>query len=96
MVDWFFLHIDQATGLVYHHQTCQALHNKKRGSLGNIKNSEEILKNLSTRMINLTPIICPNQRCGCGMCAPKAKDMTDFQPLWNSVVNLDTNINRSV
>jgi len=86
MVDWFFLHIDQHTGLVYHHQTCQALHGNKRGALGHLQESESLLVDLESRMINKSAIICPNYRCGCGMCVPKAKDSDTFNELWNSLV----------
>lgn len=86
MVDWYFLHIDQHTGLVYHHQTCQALHDNKRGSLGSINQAEKLLADLKLRLQNPTPIVCPNNRCGCGMCVPKAKDKDDFDYLWSSVV----------
>lgn len=86
MVDWFFLHIDQHTGLVYHHQTCQALHNQKRGELGSIQDSDKLLQDLKVRMEKPEPIICPNHRCGCGMCVPKAKGKEDFKQLWDSIV----------
>jgi len=85
MVDWFFLHIDQHTGLVYHHQTCQALHGKKKGALGMLQEADVMLAELADRMKNLSPIVCPNQRCGCGMCIPKAKEFSDFENLWKSV-----------
>lgn len=86
MVDWFFLHIDQHTGLIYHHQTCQALHNQKRGAVGSIDDSEEIIQSLKVRLQNPKPITCPNSRCGCGMCVPKAKYEDDFETLWNSII----------
>lgn len=86
MVDWFFLHIDQHTGLVYHHQTCQALHNHKRGALGVIGEADTMIKELEDRMKYPTPIVCPNQRCGCGMCIPKAKHFEDFDPIWKSII----------
>lgn len=72
-VNRYFLHIDQHTGNVYHHQTCQALHGQKRGPLGNLKDVDKILTS-----INKDPIICPNDRCGCGMCVPKAKDHSTY------------------
>jgi len=87
MVDWYFLHIDQHTGLVYHHQTCQAKHNGQRGALGNLDNTQDMLSNLEQRLENPTPIVCPNQRCGCGMCIPKAKERSDFDLLWNDIVS---------
>lgn len=80
--DWFcsvnryFLHIDHETETVYHHQTCQAKFDQKKGSIGSLKNVESIFQYVK-KNINKT-IICPNSRCGCGMCVPKAKDQKDF------------------
>jgi MoaA/NifB/PqqE/SkfB family radical SAM enzyme len=88
-VDWFFLHIDQHTGLVYHHQTCQALHNGKTGALGNIENADALIKDLQTRLTAPTPIVCPNQRCGCGMCVPKAKSLDDFKTVTSTLANFN-------
>jgi MoaA/NifB/PqqE/SkfB family radical SAM enzyme len=82
MVDWYFLHIDQDLGAIYHHQTCQALHAGQRGPVGYLKESGKLLDELSTRLLNPQPIICPNQRCGCGMCVPKAELQEDFSELW--------------
>ena len=75
-VDKYFMHIDQHTGNVYHHQTCQALHNEKRGPIGTLENVNEILDYKTANKDNI--IICPNHRCGCGMCVPKAKSLNDF------------------
>lgn len=86
MIDWFFLHIDQETGLVYHHQTCQALHGGKRGAVGNLKESKVMLDELEQRLKTPTNIVCPNQRCGCGMCIPKSKNTVDFKEIWNTHV----------
>ena len=33
---------------------------------------------------SLKPIVCPNLRCGCGMCVPKAESFDDFKELWKS------------
>lgn len=86
MVDWYFLHIDQETGLVYHHQTCQALHNKKKGAVGHLSEQDILLSDLTARLENPTAIVCPNDRCGCGMCVPKAKEDLDFKEVWNTHV----------
>jgi len=83
MVDWYFLHIDQHTGLVYHHQTCQATHTG-RGPIGSLVNADTLLTDLENRMKNPVPIVCPNDRCGCGMCIPKAKEDSDFNEIWES------------
>lgn len=78
-VNWYFLHIEQQTGFVYHHQTCQATLDNKRGSIGSLDNTSEIIDNLINRMKNpYEPIICPNKLCGCGLCVPKSKDREDY------------------
>lgn len=84
-IDWYFLHIEQHTGLVYHHQTCQALHDNKRGSLGHLSQSKKLLDDLSKKMLTPKPIVCPNNICGCGMCVPKAESASVFQELWNNI-----------
>jgi MoaA/NifB/PqqE/SkfB family radical SAM enzyme len=78
MVDHYFLHIDQETDTVYHHQTCQALHGNKRGPLGVLKNADQLIADLKIRLQHDESIVCPNTRCGCGMCVPKAEDVKDF------------------
>ena len=87
-VNWYFLHIDQKSGDVFHHQTCQATHTG-RGPIGNLKNSALILNQVLDMMAKpMKPIVCPNQRCGCGMCVPKAKEFTDFKELWENTTIL--------
>jgi MoaA/NifB/PqqE/SkfB family radical SAM enzyme len=75
-VNKYFLHIDHETGLVYHHQTCQAKFNNTRGSIGNLSDTNEIFEYV-TKNKNST-IVCPNNRCGCGMCVPKAKELSEY------------------
>lgn len=76
-VNKYFLHIDQHTGNVYHHQTCQALHHNDRGPIGNLKDTSSILAYARVHKDQI--IVCPNNRCGCGMCVPKAKDLKVFK-----------------
>ena len=73
-VNWFFLHIEQQTGLIYHHQTCQARFDGTRGPIGTIKNRDQILNQLRENLKNkkMPVITCPNKICGCGLCVPKA------------------------
>ena len=82
-VNWYFLHIEQQNGNVYHHQTCQATH-EGRGPIGNLKDTTSILHNTYAMLNQKTvkPIVCPNLRCGCGMCVPKAEGFEDFKQLW--------------
>ena len=69
-VNKHFLHIDQHTQKVYHHQTCKAKF-EGRGAIGNLRNTDGILNYVLENKDNT--IVCPNNRCGCGMCVPKAQ-----------------------
>jgi MoaA/NifB/PqqE/SkfB family radical SAM enzyme len=84
MVNWFFLYIDEETGDVSHHQTCKALFDKQRGNIGNLSDTNGIFEFVKSNVNNT--IICPNLRCGCGMCVPKAKEYDDFVVLRNQGV----------
>lgn len=79
-VNHYFMHIDQHTRLVYHHQTCQALHGGKRGPIGSLDDQSKIL-DYAKNAVDSDPIICPNNRCGCGMCVPKAKSIDVYKKL---------------
>lgn len=84
-VNWYFLHIDQYARQVYHHQTCQATFDGK-GPIGSLNNSQLIINNLK-EMLNqdtIPAIVCPNDRCGCGMCVPKSSDLEEFKVLWSN------------
>jgi hypothetical protein len=87
MVDWYFLYVDQETNLVYHHQTCQALYDEQRGPIGNLDDSAKLLDDLRNRLEQKDKfIVCPNKRCGCGMCIPKAKNYQDFIEIKNTII----------
>lgn len=78
-VNKYFMHVEQHTGNVYHHQTCQAKFEGQKGPIGNLKNTFAILHYAKSNLLN--SIVCPNSRCGCGMCAPKARDKIEFDRL---------------
>ena len=73
-VNWFFLHLEQQTDSVFHHQTCQARFDGTRGRIGKLSEGKKIIEDLRQKMeTNSMPtIICPKQTCGCGLCAPKS------------------------
>jgi sulfatase maturation enzyme AslB (radical SAM superfamily) len=78
-VNWFFLHIEQQTDTIWHHQTCQARFDGTRGPIGSITENRKILDDLRTNIENNTmPVIqCPlgpGKHCGCGLCVPKATE----------------------
>jgi MoaA/NifB/PqqE/SkfB family radical SAM enzyme len=74
-VNWYFLHIEQQTGLIYHHQTCQATLDGRRGSIGSLDNWQAVIDTLTLNIDNknMPVIICPNKLCGCGLCTPKSE-----------------------
>jgi len=76
-VNWFFLHIEQQTDTIWHHQTCQARFDGTRGPIGSISECDKIIDDLRTNLENKTmPVITcplgPGKHCGCGMCTPKS------------------------
>jgi len=82
-VNWFFLHLESQTDQIFHHQTCQAQYGKGRGAVGSISDYK-IFTNKVKGMLDkgvMEPIICPNKKCGCGMCATKANSFVDFSGL---------------
>lgn len=88
-INWYFLHIDQQAKRVYHHQTCQAIFDGI-GPIGSLDNAEDIIDRVKDMLSKPMPAIrCPNQRCGCGMCVPKAKNLDDFKTLWTETTQLE-------
>ncbi len=73
-VNWFFLHLEQQTDSVFHHQTCQARFDGKRGRIGKLSEGKKIIADLREKMDSNTmpTVICPKMTCGCGLCAPKS------------------------
>lgn len=91
-VNWYFLHIEQQTDLIYHHQTCQATFDGKRGSIGTISNYKDIVNTLKFNLDNkqMPTIVCPNNLCGCGLCVPKSKHKDQY------LMNASSTINKSI
>lgn len=80
-VNWFFMHIEQQTDSVFHHQTCQAKFGQERGPIGKLSEGDKILAELEENLKNGTmpTIICPKHTCGCGLCAPKSLNKEKYQ-----------------
>lgn len=88
-VNYFFLHLEQKTDSVYHHQTCQARFDQTRGSIGKISEGKKIIENLKKQIKNnsLPVIVCPKQTCGCGLCAPKSAYYENYQQVLSKHVS---------
>jgi sulfatase maturation enzyme AslB (radical SAM superfamily) len=80
-VNWFFLHLEQQTDRVFHHQTCQAKFDQTRGAIGKISEGQKIIEELKEKLKSktMTTIICPKHTCGCGLCAPKSAFKGKYQ-----------------
>jgi hypothetical protein len=81
-VNWYFLHIEQQTDSVFHHQTCQARFDRTRGPIGKLSEGDKILAELEENLKNGTmpTIVCPKKTaCGCGLCTPKAMKKEDYK-----------------
>jgi hypothetical protein len=89
-VNWFFMHIEQQTDSVFHHQTCQAKFGQKRGPIGKLSDGEAILAELEAQLkAGIMPtIICPKQTCGCGLCAPKSIDPVKYEKVLANHVDM--------
>jgi MoaA/NifB/PqqE/SkfB family radical SAM enzyme len=88
LVNWHWLHIEQQTDEVYHHQTCQATFNTNRGSIGTIAKSDVILDKLKKQLAtgHMPVIVCSKEVCGCGLCLSKAKNDDDLKDLFSKTV----------
>lgn len=82
-INWFFTHINQKTGDVYYHQTCQHNFGNKREPIGNLKDTNLIIEDLKNKFDSgQTPIIkCTIDWCKCGMCTPKSYNLNTFKDI---------------
>lgn len=89
-VNWFFLHLEQQTDSVFHHQTCQARFDGTRGRIGKISEGKQIIDNLRHMLEKkqMPTIICPKHTCGCGLCAPKSKFSERYFEVLNNHVDI--------
>lgn len=89
-VNWFFMHIEQQTDSVFHHQTCQAKFEQKRGPIGKLSDGDAILAELEAHLKGGTmpTIICPKHTCGCGLCAPKSIDKDKYNEVMSRHVDM--------
>jgi pyruvate-formate lyase-activating enzyme len=77
-VDQFFLFIKQVNGDVYVNKDCKMNYQGGVGPIGNLSDTNAILQQQQQG----TPVIvCKKERCLCGICAPKAEDLADFNKI---------------
>lgn len=80
-VNHFFVFIKQVTGEVFVNKDCKMDFDGGVGPIGHLSSSNSILDNLKQHLDNKTlPVIqCKKSRCYCGLCAPKAICLEDYQ-----------------
>lgn len=91
-VNWFFLHLEQQTDSIYHHQTCQARFDKTRGPIGKLSEGKKLIAELKHNLENNTmpTVICPKHTCSCGLCAPKSKHIENYTEVMKN--HIDTSV----
>ena len=78
-VNWYFLFVEQLTGLVYTNKDCKTSTTGRVEPLGTLDNSQDIIDTVKHQLATGMPVIrCVKDRCACGYCAPKAETQEDF------------------
>jgi len=82
-VNHFFLFVKQVNGEIYVNKDCKMNFEGSVGTIGNLKDTEEIISKLKNQLDNNNlPIIqCKKYKCLCGLCAPKAKSLETYNKI---------------
>jgi len=82
-VNHFFLHVKQLTGEVFVNKDCKMNFDGTVGPIGSLETSIEILNTVKNQLDTGTmPVIqCKKTQCHCGLCAPKAQDLLQYQSI---------------
>jgi hypothetical protein len=80
-VNHFFVFVKQVTGEIFVNKDCKMNYEQTVGPIGNLTESKKLLDDTRNQLVhNTLPIIkCKKERCFCGLCAPKAKNLEDFK-----------------
>jgi pyruvate-formate lyase-activating enzyme len=77
-VDRFFLYIRQTTGEVFTNKDCRMNFDSQIGPIGNLNNTQKIIDKIK---LETDTIVCKKKSCWCGICAPKAKNKSDYDKI---------------
>lgn len=82
-VNHFFLYVKQVNGEIYVNKDCKMNFDGTVSPIGNLDNTGELLSDLKTKIHrdNMPIIQCKKSICLCGLCAPKAKDLTVYKSI---------------
>lgn len=83
-VNHFFLYIKQVNGEIFVNKDCKMNFDGTVSPIGNLANAQELLDKTSNWIDTGTmPIIqCKKYRCDCGLCAPKASTLEEFNSIF--------------
>ena len=82
-VNHFFLYVKQVNGEVFVNKDCKMNFDGKVGPIGTLSNTQQILSTLRDQLdTDSMPVIqCKKYNCFCGLCAPKAKDLSTYHSI---------------
>ena len=82
-VNHFFLYVKQVNGEVYVNKDCKMNFDGTVGPIGTLDNTQQILSTLRDQLdTDSLPVIqCKKYNCFCGLCAPKAKDLSTYHSI---------------
>jgi len=82
-VNHFFLYVKQVNGEVFVNKDCKMNFDGQVGPIGNLSNTQQILSTLRDQLdTDSLPVIqCKKYNCLCGLCAPKAKDLSTYHSI---------------
>jgi len=76
-VNHFFLYIKQVNGEVFVNKDCKMNFDGTVGPIGNLNNTAALFKQAKNPKV----IQCAKERCYCGLCAPKARDLDTYKSI---------------
>jgi hypothetical protein len=82
-VNHFFLFVKQVNGEVFVNKDCKMKFDGTVGPIGNLSKTDVILATLKNQLDNGSmPVIqCKKHKCICGICEPKAKELTTYHTI---------------
>ena len=82
-VNEFFLFVKQLTGEIFVNKDCKMNFDGSVSPIGKLNNYESLLSWTEQNLENNTmpTMQCKKSRCLCGLCAPKARDLTTFNSI---------------
>lgn len=82
-VNHFFLYIKQVNGEIYTNKDCKMNFQGEVAPIGNLNRAQELLSWTQQHLANNNmPVIqCKKYQCWCGLCAPKAQQLSDYREI---------------